>query len=87
MTTFYEEQFKSLTNLGMSNEDAHIVIATAMQRTPTSADTETYIPAASMLIDQIDHADVQVARQSWHKYAPPEYKRLLDAVDRTVGDG
>lgn len=85
--SFYEEQFQSLTDLGMSNEDAHIVIATAMKRTPTSADTATYIPAASMLIDQIDHSDLQVARQAWHRYAPTEYKRLLDAVDRTVGDG
>lgn len=84
MTAFYEEQFQTLTSLGMGQEEAHVIIATAMRRTPTSADTATYIPAASMLIDQIDHAAVMDARASWYKYAPDEYKRLLDTVDSGV---
>jgi len=87
MSAWAEEQVQTLMALGVRPEDAQASVSWVRSKAPRDADLSTWLPVADLLVDQIDHAAAQDARAAWYQWAPPEYRRLLDAVDEVAGDG
>lgn len=76
-----EQQAQQLLAIGIDAKDAQRTIAWLIQRMPSSADPDAWLPSELDLLDNITPTDVQDARTDWYVTAPTQFKRILDAPE------